>query len=476
MLLMGIVMRLILFFQDRNLIIDEANIVHNLYERSFAELLLPLSYDQYAPPVFLWIEKIFALLFGYGEKALKIYPLLCGIGSLFVFRAIMKKFVPEETLWLPLALMAFSPYLTEFSATIKQYIPDVFIVLVLLWQALEKDIFTQSKKKFLLFWSITGGIAICASMPSVFALSGVGLYYTWQCIREKKTAYIWMPVFLGVIWVILFAIYFWLILRPQIGSDHLQVYHQDYFLTPDLLTRHNWLRIREILNNTAGYGDFNLRCALVMMLIGIIFLLRKNTAVLILIGAPVLLTLIAAWLHQFSLIMRVSLFLLPLLLLLFSMGFGRVYALRFWPLQILLIFGGVKMIKVFNNFQLFHTYHGFHEITEGLDYVLSKKTDGQHLYIHHASEATYIYYTEIHPEHARYTPLLGAHRMKWDTDYGAATRHVTDTVYFLYTGGFPEEERSYRTQQLQQHLEQIAYFEKYICYVYGYIPRRPDSE
>jgi hypothetical protein len=72
----GVLLRMAMYFHNRNLIIDEANIVRNLAERDFAGLTLPLKYEQYAPPVFLWIEKLASLLFGYGEKAMRLYPLL----------------------------------------------------------------------------------------------------------------------------------------------------------------------------------------------------------------------------------------------------------------------------------------------------------------------------------------------------------------------------------------------------------------
>src|SRR5690606_20568037 len=77
----GIILRLYVYFQNRNLIIDEANVARNIAERGFAALALPLDYAQYAPPVFLWITKFFTMLFGMGEMALRLYPLLCGIAS-----------------------------------------------------------------------------------------------------------------------------------------------------------------------------------------------------------------------------------------------------------------------------------------------------------------------------------------------------------------------------------------------------------
>lgn len=479
-IVLGILMRLAIYLQNRNLIIDEANIVRNLYERDFIALLKPLRYEQYAPPVFLWMEELLSMFFGFGEKALKLYPLLCGIGALFVFRNIMKRFVGDEAIWLPLALLAFSPYFIEFSATIKQYMPDALIVLVLIQFALQYDMFKMPGKKFWLFWSITGVIAICSSMPSVFALAGVGFYYAWQCVRQKKWSHIGLLLLIAVVWLAAFGIYYWYILRPQITSDYLQNYHADYFLyaTPANAEewKHNWMRLEEILSNTGGYTFVNFILTSIFIITGIVTLLKKRFDVLILVFVPVLLTLFAAALNQFSLIMRVSLFLLPLLLILFCYGLGQFWKIKLVPVKMILMLLGFLMISSFNDFQVLKgkDKHAFHEITEGLDYLNAKKIEGSHLYIHDASVPTFIYYTEMHPQRDRYNSLLGAHLLKWDSDYTSVTKNVRDTVYFLYTGGFPDGERQRRTEQIEQNMVQVDYFQKYVCFVYGYAPK-PDT-
>src|ERR1700748_715444 len=84
-IIVGVVLRLIYYFQNRCLFIDEANIARNIYERSLEGLAKPLNYEQYAPPLFLWIIKISTLLFGCSEFAFRLFPLLCGIASLFLF-------------------------------------------------------------------------------------------------------------------------------------------------------------------------------------------------------------------------------------------------------------------------------------------------------------------------------------------------------------------------------------------------------
>ena len=105
--LFGIILRFVLYFQNRNLIIDEANIVRNLAERGFAGLTLPLSYEQYAPPVFLWIEKLASILFGYGEYAMRGFPLLCGIAALYAFYKAGSKLMSQSALIVVFALFAF---------------------------------------------------------------------------------------------------------------------------------------------------------------------------------------------------------------------------------------------------------------------------------------------------------------------------------------------------------------------------------
>ncbi|MFI5196411.1 MAG: hypothetical protein ACHQD8_04915, partial [Chitinophagales bacterium] len=121
-LLWGIAIRIIFFLQNRDLIIDEANIARNLYERGFAQLALPLSYEQYAPPVFLWIEKLLVLLFGYSEYALRLYPLLAGIASLFLFTLVIREIASLRSAWFPLFLMVVSYTFIRYSSEVKQYI------------------------------------------------------------------------------------------------------------------------------------------------------------------------------------------------------------------------------------------------------------------------------------------------------------------------------------------------------------------
>jgi 4-amino-4-deoxy-L-arabinose transferase-like glycosyltransferase len=475
----GVCLRLKLYLDNHNLIIDEANIVRNLAERSFRQLTTPLRYEQYAPPVFLWVEKLFSLFFGYGEKALRLYPLLCGISSMFLFYFLLKRFLSARSLWLPVALFALTYLLTKYSVELKQYMSDTMIGLLLILFALKIDILKTGRIKFLAAWFVIGSIAIWASMPSVFFLAAVGSYYAWICLKAKDWKALGLIALVAVMWLAEFGAYYFFILKPQIESDYLQNYHADYFLfatpsTPEEW-QHNWVRIKEIINNTGGYSLYSTWITITLIAIGGIYLLIKRFPLFILFGVPVALTFLAAMLNQFSLIDRVIMFLYPLLLVFFAFGFHQLCRIGFLPLQLLLVCMGALMLIHFNQFKIFVQKYGFHEITLGMDYVLEKKGQGKDLFVHDASAPTYIYYTELHPDREKYNSLLNAHRMKWDSDYTIETAGTTDTVWFLYTGGFPEPEREKRKVQIEQNLKQVDYFEKYICFVFGYAPKQQND-
>jgi 4-amino-4-deoxy-L-arabinose transferase-like glycosyltransferase len=471
-IVLGVALRLTVFIQNRNLIIDEANIARNLSERGFLGLLRPLSYEQFAPPVFLWVEELFSQTFGYGEKALRLYPLLCGVASLFVFRDIMRRFVPDRSFWLPMAMMAFTSLMVKYSVEVKQYMPDALIALLLVHFALQKRIFGTPPLKFLVFWIVAGTLAICASMPSVFTLAAVGIYYSMICVRKKRWRHFNWLVLIGSVWLAVFMIYYWAILKPQIGSDYLQNYHADYFLyaIPNNVAewKHNWKRIEEIISNVGGYTFLNFSLTLLFLVTGFVAAFRSCRKLLVLAGLPVVFTLIAAMAHQFSLIDRVALFIVPLLMMFFALGYEQFWKIKLPAVRVALVITGIVMIASFNKLTWFVQKFGFHEITLGLDYLNEKKVKGQEVFINDASVPTYIYYTELHPDRDKYVLLLGARRLKWDSDYTKETTNVSGPVWFVYTGGFPQEERQRRTAQIEQNLKQVDYFEKYVTFVYGY--------
>src|SRR5690606_38617178 len=116
-LLFGISLRIFMYLQNRGLIIDEANIVRNIYERDFYSLATPLNYEQFAPPVFLWILKLNSFLFGYSEYAMRLYPLFAGITSVYLLYLLSKQYMFRAA-WYPLFLFATAYIFVRYSTEV----------------------------------------------------------------------------------------------------------------------------------------------------------------------------------------------------------------------------------------------------------------------------------------------------------------------------------------------------------------------
>lgn len=472
-ILLGITFRLIMFFQNRDLIIDEANVVRNIYERGFIGLLKPLSYEQYAPPLYLWSLEICSYFFGYSETAMRLVALLCGIGSMFAFWWLLRKIMPDNSLWLPLGLLSFAPILIKYSTEVKQYGPDAFVAIILAGLAMNIDIFKTPKKTFVLKWMLYGSIAVWASQPSVFILAAIGFYYFTECALRKNWNFIPLLALIGLVWLAQFGVYYELILKAQINSGYLQQYHQEYFLfaTPSSKQEwhHNWIRIRELLNNTAGYSQESLYLCSAFIVVGVLSLLRKSVSLFVLLCFPVMLTLLAAALNQFSLIERVVIFILPFIMLLAGLGFAQLMRIPLKTIQVIGVVLGINMLWNYNKKELFYEKALFQELTAGLNYILQNGGNGKEIYVDCASRDTYIYYTQIHPDKSKYARLEGAYLFDWEAENfkEIASKINTQRSFFIFTGGAAEQ-RKRHISEVKESLKQVAYFEFFYCYIFTF--------
>ena len=102
----GVAMRFIQYLSNRSIWADEAVLALNIVNRSYLELMQPLDYDQGAPIGFLFLEKLAIQILGNNEYALRLFPFICGIGSLFLFYELGKKLISKSAIIISLLLFA----------------------------------------------------------------------------------------------------------------------------------------------------------------------------------------------------------------------------------------------------------------------------------------------------------------------------------------------------------------------------------
>ena len=169
----GCLLRIAQYVLNRSLWMDESYLSLNILHRSFAGLWRALDYHQGAPIGFLLLEKSAVRLWGGSEYALRLFPLLAGIASVFLFYQLANKVLVARAVPVAVGLFAISPSLVYYSSEVKQYSGDTAIAILLYWLTVEGS---KSEWKF---WrsalaAVAGAIAIWFSHSSVFVLAGVG--------------------------------------------------------------------------------------------------------------------------------------------------------------------------------------------------------------------------------------------------------------------------------------------------------------
>jgi len=117
----SIILCFVLFFQDRSLLLDSLNVARNIGERSFIQLIPPLSYEQSAPLFYLWITKAITSIGGITHYSLRLFPLISAIASLFLFLDIAKKFLKYPLVYVALFWLGTHGLFARYATECKQY-------------------------------------------------------------------------------------------------------------------------------------------------------------------------------------------------------------------------------------------------------------------------------------------------------------------------------------------------------------------
>ncbi|WP_165071003.1 hypothetical protein [Paludisphaera rhizosphaerae] len=169
---LGVAVRLVRFLVDYPIWHDEAFLAASLWDRNFLELARPLEYGQVAPWMFLVIERLFVLALGYNELTLRLFPTLCSIASVVVFRHLASRVVRGWGLVLATGILAAAWYPIRHGNEIKPYGSDLLAALLILTFAVEYLRRPESAR----WWWIGAAalpLLLAVSYPAVFVAGGV---------------------------------------------------------------------------------------------------------------------------------------------------------------------------------------------------------------------------------------------------------------------------------------------------------------
>ena len=411
MLLWGAVVRVIVYFQNRSIFMDEANLTFNVAERDWSGLFAALDYQQYAPPLFMWMQKAAWLLIGHTEYAIRFFPLLFGLGSLILFFSLCRHYLKNPGPFLfSCWLMAFLPIFIRYSTEGKQYSLDVFITLALIYSAI-KITPKLTRRTSLIFWTLFGSLCIWLSMPSVFVLTGIGLVLFF---REKKKVDLSALIPISV-WIFNFGLFYFLLLQPSIQSDYLQNFHDQYFFNPISRFDDSIKILMNLIAPATGYTVAALTFGLPALLFGIYRLLRNQVKDFFLLVGPILFCLLASALHQYSLINRLVLFLFPLLILIVAIGYDRVFSFKIKWLAPVLFFGMIANAASRNGFRYTWLPYKIEEVRLAFNEINEKGSPDDLIVANWEAVAPVRFYREYYKHKDQYQ-FPNFRQLEWNED------------------------------------------------------------
>ena len=315
--LFGIVLRLRQFLTGRSLWVDEAMLALNIVHRNFAGLLQqPMEYGQSSPIGYVFSVKIFNLLLGDSEYALRFFSLLAGCAALALVIIISKQWLDKTETVIVVALFACTPYLVYYSSEVKQYMGDVLVALLLLFLFFRMIQRQPAGRDFLLFGG-AGAILLWFSHPSVFIAAAVGLtLFLHYWVDKDRTRLLW-TVLCGAVWGLSLGILYFVNLRHLAASELLLNYWQVGFMQLDLAWFVDiW---GSLLKDPLSLQTTPL-AAFIIFVAGLVSLFRRNWRLGAVILLPFLLALVASALHKYSLLGRMLLFAVPLFIIALASG------------------------------------------------------------------------------------------------------------------------------------------------------------
>jgi uncharacterized membrane protein len=316
LILLGTLLRVRQYLTGRSLWADEAMLALNIVNRNFAGMFQPLDYDQGSPIGFLLVEKIFNAILGKNEFALRLFPLIIGLISLWLFYLLLKQITGGFGLLTALALFAFNPRLIYYSSEVKQYILDVAVTILLL--LLAAPVLRPSPRKKDFAWLALGGlIALWFSHPALFVLAGIGLGLIIITLKRHDHSNLWLVMGMGLVWVLEIVLLYMLILKELSQNAYMREYWQGAFLPMPPWSDPGWF-VRN-LNENIGiqFGiPYGVLVVFLIMLIGWVVIFHQNESYAVALASILSVTLIASALGLYPLFERMILFLVPVGLIL----------------------------------------------------------------------------------------------------------------------------------------------------------------
>ncbi len=379
-----------------SLFVDEIAIARNIAERSYAGILAPLDYGQVAPAGFLLVEKLLWSFLGGGDWTLRILPVAGAVTSVFLFRSLARRALSGIAVPLAVGWFGIGVPLIEFGAQAKPYATDVALALALTLLAIAVEETPVSQRR-LVGAGLAGLLAPWFSQTAVLVEVGACIALGTVAIARRGSDARRLLLLVVVPWMIGAGAVLTTSLHRMSAATHayLKFFWQAGF-PPSPLTRASvwwpWQRLCDAFGpHMLGYRPASL--FVVLGFVGFAALWIRRRPLALLLGAPLLVTGVAAVADQYPFANRLILFLVPSMLIMISAGVSEIAVFLLARSRIAAAgFLVLVLVPPVTRIARFHPVYRQQETRPLLAWLKERWRPGDVMYVHQGAVPAFVWY------------------------------------------------------------------------------------
>ena len=402
----GIFLRAMHYLGGRSLWMDEAKLAVNFTRDPAWDIFQPLLQNQIAPLGFLLIEKLSVGLLGASEYALRLYPFIAGVLSVYLIYRLASRTLGLWIGLIALGIFSVSHWAIYYAAEVKQYSSDMMVALLLYLAAAYALQKSGDIKRWLLL-TVAGMAGVLLSHPATFILAGIGISLGLQEIARRQWSNLLRLGASSIVWIgsFAFGLYATSIIASGSGSEgqatltHMTGVAWTGAFAPFPPTSPGDIRwystaFFALFNHPLGFAASGL--AAFLFLTGVVYLWRRERLWLGMLVLPMLVTLAASALHLYPFTSRLLVFLVPGTIIVIAAGVNTVRQLagehyRFVWILAMAVLLYQPVWKAFTNVKNKAPYN-HEDIRTVLNYVGQSMADGDRVYIYAGAASAFRYY------------------------------------------------------------------------------------
>ncbi|WP_309709957.1 hypothetical protein [Armatimonas sp.] len=330
-LVIGMLLRLVWFFNGRSLWYDEACLATDIVRCDFYELLKPLVSGQSAPIPFLIITKQLFLILGHNDLVFRVFPLFSSLLSLLLFYRYCSFESNDILRIIPFGLLSLSYRAIYYGGEFKPYGVDLLVTIILL--NLYNEIRRPADMGIARKTGVILAVLLCVwfSYPSIFVIFAIIIALIFDFNRmgmDLKSIVRHNSLGLIIIFgAVSFITEYMLVLRSTASkSIYLDFWDPMFLKMPFSLisVKQDTYLIYFLVQYPFQFMKILAVVFLIVFLIGLIAVLRTKKSEFIVFVLPIIFAGFASVLHKYGFGDRLMLFATPLICLLIGNGFQFV--------------------------------------------------------------------------------------------------------------------------------------------------------